>query len=402
MRSRPVCAQTARASWNAFRWALLVTILFAGWQFLTVQRNYRGNWTALFCTGESSPVPPDLRAGTWIFPNSPGYDGQMYRYVAHDPFFRRTEHLFIDDPALRARRILVPGAAWLLALGHQSLIDGAYIAVIWMFVLTGAWWLGRILQTCGLSAAWSTLFLMLPATEIAADRLTIDLSTTTLTAGLIWYWQRQRWKELYVIAALLCLSRESGFILWGALLAACLLHRRPKHAATFATAALPAVVWSEFVQAHSPTTGINAIVLLPVWLGLQPLVGPFIELMHPVEYASRWELEIRLLDIAALSGMLFGFGCAAVIGWRRKTELRGLVLLLFALTVIAVSSAHFWDNAYGYARPFSPLLLLAGLEAAFATSRRWLWLLPGLLIFPRLLLQISPQILGMIGVQISF
>jgi hypothetical protein len=379
----------------------LIAAAFAGWQFVTVERNYQNNWSALFYTGGSVPIPPDLRAHTWVFPSSSGYDGQMYRYLAHDPFLQRTEHLFIDDTALRARRILVPGAAWLLALGRQSHIDAAYIAVVWMFVLAGAYWVGRILQTRGLSAAWAILFLALPATEISADRLTIDISTTALSAGLIWYWEPYRSKGLYVVSALLCLSRETGFILWGALVAACLLNRRPKQAAVFATAALPAVLWSLFVQAHTPASGINAIVLLPYWLGLQPWAGPFIRLTHPVEYVSPWKFEIQLLDVVAISGMLAGFAGAIKIWWDRKKDLRGLVLLLFVLSVTAVSAEHFWDSAYGYARPFSPLLLLVGLEAAFVTGRRWLWLLPCLLIFPRLLLQIGPQILGIIGIRIS-
>jgi len=50
--------------------------------------NYAGNWIALFGTGSASP-PPRALAGEhiYVFPNNTGYDGQFYRYVAHDPLY---------------------------------------------------------------------------------------------------------------------------------------------------------------------------------------------------------------------------------------------------------------------------------------------------------------------------
>jgi hypothetical protein len=385
---------------RAMSWAFLIVLIFSGWQFLTVERNYKGNWTALFCTGDSALIPPELQAGTWVFRGSPGYDGQMYRYLAHDPFFDRTEHQFIDDPALRARRILIPGAAWLLAFGRQSAIDAAYIAAVWIFVFAGAYWLARIVQERGFSPAWAALFLVVPATIVSADRLTIDVSTTALTAGLIWYWQQGKWKSLYAVAALLCLSRETGFILWAALILVCLIRRRYRLAGILVTAALPAAFWSFFVRQHTYATGIDAIVLLPYWLGLQPWIGPFIRLLHPVHYDVPWARAIQSLDIVALAGMLTGFALAIRIWWREKTDLSGIALLLFVLSATAVGAEHFWDDVYGYTRPFSPLLLLAGIEALHVRKMRFIWLLPCLAILPRLFLQMSPQILGIIGVRV--
>lgn len=54
---------------------------------------------------------------------SSGYDGQFYAQVAVDPLLR-TPHpdFYLDIPAYRARRILVPATAWFLGAGKPSWI----------------------------------------------------------------------------------------------------------------------------------------------------------------------------------------------------------------------------------------------------------------------------------------
>ena len=87
--------------------ALLAALLVLAWQATTVHFNYAGNWTGLFCTGASLPVPPELDAGTVRSVHPIGYDGQMYRYIAHDPFFQRDYARYVDDDRLRYRRCLL-------------------------------------------------------------------------------------------------------------------------------------------------------------------------------------------------------------------------------------------------------------------------------------------------------
>src|SRR5450631_297545 len=69
---------------------LAATVAFA-WQALTVHYNYSGNWTALFGGGTLFAAPPDALNSEHIyrFPNSRGYDGQIYHIMAHDPFMVR-------------------------------------------------------------------------------------------------------------------------------------------------------------------------------------------------------------------------------------------------------------------------------------------------------------------------
>jgi hypothetical protein len=96
------------------------------------------NWTALFCTGSRFPVPPALAGeSVYIFPNSTGYDGQMYHYVAHDPFIRTDMWRYMDNAQVRYRRILLPALAFLLAAGWQPGIDRAYIGANLLFLFFG-------------------------------------------------------------------------------------------------------------------------------------------------------------------------------------------------------------------------------------------------------------------------
>jgi len=64
---------------------LMAAALAFAWQSLTVHFNYRGNWTALFCTDSLTPVPPTIaHEEICTFSGSAGYDGQYYHFMARD------------------------------------------------------------------------------------------------------------------------------------------------------------------------------------------------------------------------------------------------------------------------------------------------------------------------------
>lgn len=67
----------------------------------------------------------------------------MYRYLAHDPLLTGDAHHYIDNFGLRARRILVPALARLLAMGWQSSIDAAYIVLFWAACFAGTYYTAR-------------------------------------------------------------------------------------------------------------------------------------------------------------------------------------------------------------------------------------------------------------------
>lgn len=99
--------------------ALLSTLLVFAWVSARIHYEFAGNWTAVFDTGTKFEVPPGLQAGTYREQGT-GYDGQFYRYLAHDPFLTKDYFRYVDAPQMRFRRLFIPLLAWLLALGRQG------------------------------------------------------------------------------------------------------------------------------------------------------------------------------------------------------------------------------------------------------------------------------------------
>jgi hypothetical protein len=254
-------------------YALAGALLAGCWQAATVHFNYRGNWTALFCTGSQFPVPPELAAGTYTFQGSNGYDGQFYRYVAHDPWFQKGWSRYCDQPVLRRVRITLPALAWILAAGQDRAIDAAYIGVVLLSIGAGIYWLARYVAAQGGKAAWGLMFLLIPGTLISIDRLTIDIALIALTAAWVWYIRSDCAVGLYIVLVLAGLTRETGLLLTGACCVHALRDRRWRKAALYATAALPAAAWYSVVVAHVGLANFRGAGPHPWWFYFRLLAG---------------------------------------------------------------------------------------------------------------------------------
>ena len=209
---------------------------------LTVDYNYGGNLTALFCTGSIIPTPPSL-AGEhiYVFPGSGGYDGQSYHYVAHDPLCRSDIGRAVPDPMLRFRRILLPGMAYLMALGRQRWIDVSYVACNLAFLFAGSWWLALLLIRLRIHPWFAVFYVLVPASLVSLDRLVVDLALTSLCLGFAVYaGSGPKWK-LYAVLVAAALCRESGFLPAAAHALHMLSQRRFRQSLIFGTAILPAV-----------------------------------------------------------------------------------------------------------------------------------------------------------------
>jgi hypothetical protein len=77
--------------------ALLSALLVFAWTAARIHCVFGGNWTAVFCSGTNFGVPPEIEAGTYRFEGA-RYDGQFYRYLAHDPFLQRGYFRYVDSP----------------------------------------------------------------------------------------------------------------------------------------------------------------------------------------------------------------------------------------------------------------------------------------------------------------
>jgi len=236
--------------------ALLCGAAGLSWQWLTVHFNYGGNLTALFCHGSQFPLPSGLAAeNIYVFPHSGGYDGQSYHYMAHDPLDRSDIGRAVPDPALRYPRILLPGMAHLLALGRPEWTDVSFLLCNLLFLGMGAYWLAQLLARIGVHPLFAVLYAVVPVAIISLDRMTVDIALASLALGFAVYLEADSdspWK-LYLVLTAAALCRESGFLLFAAYAIRLLALRRYRRVAVFATALLPAALWTLWVRATLPS-----------------------------------------------------------------------------------------------------------------------------------------------------
>ncbi|HEX4227114.1 MAG TPA: hypothetical protein VHZ07_00480 [Bryobacteraceae bacterium] len=378
--------------------ALTVLVLWT-WMALDVQFNFRGQWSALFLSGAYSPPPPMLVSSTYLFPHSYGYDGQYYRYVAHDPLFRKGIARYVDGPTTRYDRILIPGLAAVLSAGQDRFTDAAYIAVVLAFIYVGALWLGRFAVANSGHPAWACVFGFLPATLISLQRMTVDVALTALCMGFVWYAGRNAFGPMFVIAVLAPLDRDTGLLLVVACCAHAVLARRWKWAVVYPTAIVPTLIWYRFVSVHSGIAHVASPLAPqepPHWLFHHPFFG-IVQGFWRIPHYPLGPLANRVAeatDIIAISAIILATILAlwqARKSWKRPESIGAL---LFVLLVAAVSAPVYWKDINGYARTLAPLLLFVGLRYfRGATPLNWA---PLLMVDARLSLEFGNQILSVL------
>jgi len=378
-----------RCAGRPVSYALLAALLAFCWQALTVHYNYGGNWTGLFCTGARFIAPPAALDSEHIyrFRNADGYDGQMYHYMAHDPFLTRGFQSAMDSPRVRYHRILVPFAAWLMAGGRDQLIDIAYYALILLSVFAGALWAARIADQSGAHPAWALSFLFIPGVAVSIDRMTIDASLIALTAGFVYYSGNGRWPAVFLLCALAGLARESGLLLTAGVVAWFAIHRRWERAFAFALSAAPAVAWYAYVNARTPASPSDVLSFIP-------FAGILTRLATPVHYPFGVAMNALtgVLDYAALAGIVVAVVYCAANRRRLAKEPDGLVAFAFVALAAWLSWRPVWEEAYAFARVYSPLILLLALDGLRARS--FLGALPLILTAPGIGLEMGGQVLG--------
>lgn len=352
--------------------------------------NYQGRWNALFCTGSELHQPPEL-AGEhiYVFPDSKGYDGQMYHYVAHDPFFIRGFDAYVDAPRMRYRRILVPLAAHWLAFGHDDRVDGAYIAVILLAVLLGGYWLSMYCSLLGYSAAWGLAFVLIPATLISMDRMTVDVALAALcVAFAVFVMRGTRW-GLYAVLVAAALIRETGFLLIAAYVIWLASQRKFRQSALFLTTAIPALAWYLFVLFNTEPEGFEGLSLIPFQGIAQRIVTPY-----KYQFTAWISVVSTLLDYLALAGIVIAVALALYMAWRHEWGATQAAIYLFALLAMFLYSPGAWTEVYAFGRTLSPLLVFLALASLPKGS--WIYALPLCLVIPRTAIQLAPQLAGVL------
>ncbi len=375
---------------------VLCGLLVFAWQFLTVQYNYHGDWSALFCTGSQAALSAPVAAEhPYRFAASAGWDGQWYHAIAHDPLLRRGTADAMDDSRdsarLRYRRILIPTAAWLLAAGNDAWVDWAYrIVMLGAFALGGGW-LAALAQAGGRSPLFGFAFVLVPASVAAIDREAIDVWLLAFCCAFALYTRfLRRPRLLYVLLVVAALARDTGLLLTAAYCLWLLWERRFRACAAFATAAVPALAWYGFVASRTVAVGSLGSVAFP-------FSGVVNRLTHPFPYVDSVAMTavLRIADLLAVMGVLL----AMLISFhffrrRRGPDPVAIAILLFAGVGIFLWRPNDWLEALDYARILSPLLLLEAVAGWPGSPLPGL--LPLCLVLPRFGLEMASQAAGVI------
>lgn len=364
----------------------IAILLVAAWQWATVTANYGGNWTAFYCTGALERLPPLVASEhVYVFANSTGYDGQCYHYIAHDPFLRSNLKSYIDDPRERYRRILVPLAAYTLALGRQEWIDPAYELVMLLAIGLGVYWSCRLAEQAKLAPQWGLAFLLVPAIPIAIDRMVTDAALAALTVAFLVYQKSPR--KLFAVLAFAILTRETGVLLIAAVVAWQLWRREIRMAALFLLSGVPAFAWHWYVRAHTTGPTLSAA-LAPFSALASSLANP-----HPYPPGTPLAGAVVAMDYLALAGLILAFVLALVRLVREPLDPAGIAAALFAALGLLLR-ANTVAIVYDFGRIYTPLLLC--LAAGAAQSRKPWLLAPAVMMLPRIAIQLTPQALGVL------
>lgn len=130
----------------------------------------------------------------YIKPNSGGYDGQFYAQIATDPSLDNPAFEdAIDEPAYRARRILLPLIAHVLALGNPeaSVLIYCSLNILCWFVFAWLIWTWLMVKDARTFAQWCACVLSMGILDSIKYSLT-DLPSILLILLMIRYAHTRR------------------------------------------------------------------------------------------------------------------------------------------------------------------------------------------------------------------
>lgn len=204
--------------------------------------------------------------------SAPGYDGQFYFAIAHDPFLTRAETAMALDDTLRYRRILYPLLAWVFSAGQPSALPHVLV-IINVVAATALIWIAAVAAiTAGRNAWWALALVVFPGVwlPILFD-LTEPLQLALLAAGMT--------SGSAALVLLAGFAKETAGVALVTESALGVAHRDPRSALRFGLAAAVLAVWVLFVWRFVRNVGDST-------LGgqfLRPVGAPFIALTDALQ-----------------------------------------------------------------------------------------------------------------------
>lgn len=226
---------------------LVVTGLCLLYIILVLLRN-DGNPLALVTIG--------TRFSEGIADGTEGYDGQFVYYIARDP---NTAAQYLDVPAYRFQRILLPFLGRVLAFGQESLVPWTLLFINLASLACGTWLLEQLLIEQKVSR-WYAVTYGLTVGIFASVRLSLSEPLAyALVLGGITLANRERWAWSALIFSLAALAKETTLFFVAGYGIYLLVGRRLRTATTLGVlAVLPFIIWQFILKTTLGSFGVGS------------------------------------------------------------------------------------------------------------------------------------------------
>jgi hypothetical protein len=198
-------------------------------------------------------APPELAAHIYT---PEGYDGQFVYYLAR---YGLASEPYLDIPAYRAQRILLPVLGGIFAFGQESLLVWSLLIVNLVALGAGTYLLEELL-VARKANRWIALGFGLSLGMFGAARLTTtETLAYALALGGILLMERNRWQWAAVVFALALLGKETAIFFPAAYGAYMLYQRKIPQAFIFGGIVLiPFILWQLILYQTFGSFGINS------------------------------------------------------------------------------------------------------------------------------------------------
>jgi hypothetical protein len=324
-----------------------------------------GDPAALIVPGDMFAAPELLPHDAYVYPHSTGYDGQLFFYIAQDPFLSgkvATRDQIISPHigfvAYRYQRILLPVLGWLTSAGDPDVLQWTLPLINLLAVLGAGFLLARFLAARGRSPWLSLVFMLsLGVTVGFVFDVADPLAASLFVAGVVWWLDDRRGPAIAALTACL-LARELYLIPVATVVALELLrhrHRAPEWLIPLAVFG----AWQAYLRLAlaSPVMPDEAARPSPV-----PLLGAARKVREVLSSdwlgAANWELMFVGLLLAIPLYFLVRSALVAVrAGRSRLLPDREQLLPIVALASVATvpfMTVELWGYIPSYARYGAP------------------------------------------------
>ncbi len=336
---------------TAIRPWLVVTILSLIYVVFTIAQN-NGDPLALVTIGtrfsEGNPVGTE------------GYDGQFVYYIARDP---STAAQYIDVPAYRFQRILLPLLGRLLAFGQESLIPWTLLIVNVVALGAGTALMERLLTEHGANR-WYALSYGLTIGTFGSVRLSLpEPLAYALVLGGIVLASRGRWLWSAFLFSLAALAKETTLLFAGGYVLYWLYQRRSRVAVLFGVVVIaPFAFWQFVLYSRLGAFGIGSGGALATNFEIVPFAGVF-------RILTEGGLGVFLVFGAIIAPFVLVPTAWAL--WRCWRDLQNRGVSLYNFLLFTNAAIMLFVPFSTYREPLATLRFIVGLQVAVILYAAW-------------------------------